>query len=33
MSDTFYMVNLSPLEKSFNRGVWKELEEKVRDLA
>jgi endonuclease G, mitochondrial len=33
MHDCFYMSNMSPQEPSFNRGVWKRLEEKVRDWA
>ncbi|MBI2417970.1 MAG: DNA/RNA non-specific endonuclease [Ignavibacteriales bacterium] len=32
MSETFYMSNMSPQYKSFNRGVWKQLEVKVREL-
>ena len=30
MSESFYMSNMSPQKPSFNRGVWKKLEEKVR---
>ncbi len=30
MSESFYMSNMSPQKPSFNRGVWKRLEEKVR---
>lgn len=30
MNETFYMSNMSPQLPSFNRGVWKKLEEKVR---
>lgn len=30
-SETFYLSNMSPQEASFNRGVWKKLEEQVRD--
>lgn len=30
-SETFYLSNMSPQEASFNRGVWKQLEEQVRD--
>jgi endonuclease G len=33
MSESFYMSNMSPQEPSFNRGVWRELEEEVRELA
>ncbi len=33
MSESFYMSNMSPQSKSFNRGVWKELEQQVRDWA
>jgi len=33
MSESFYMSNMSPQNPSFNRGIWKELEEKVRDWA
>ncbi|MBP5420161.1 MAG: DNA/RNA non-specific endonuclease [Bacteroidales bacterium] len=29
-SETFYMSNISPQEPNFNRGVWKKLEELVR---
>jgi endonuclease G len=32
MSESFYMSNMSPQKPSFNRGIWKKLEEKVRDL-
>ena len=32
MSDSFFMSNMSPQKPSFNRGIWKKLEEKVRDL-
>ena len=31
MSESFYMSNMSPQDPSFNRGIWKKLEEKVRD--
>ncbi len=31
LSQTFYMSNMSPQVASFNRGIWKKLEEKVRD--
>jgi endonuclease G, mitochondrial len=30
MSETFYLSNMSPQLPSFNRGIWKKLEEKVR---
>lgn len=30
MSESFYMSNMSPQEPSFNRGIWKKLEEQVR---
>ena len=30
MSESFYMSNMSPQKPSFNRGVWKKLEEEVR---
>ena len=30
MSDTFYLSNMSPQNPSFNRGVWKKLENRVR---
>jgi len=33
MSESFFMSNMSPQEPSFNRGIWKELEEEVRSLA
>ena len=33
MDDSFYMTNMSPQTADFNRGIWKELEEKVRDWA
>lgn len=32
-SDTFYMSNMSPQNPSFNRGIWKETEETVRNFA
>ena len=32
MSESFYMSNMSPQKPSFNRGIWKKLEEKVRSL-
>ncbi|MEM6321760.1 MAG: DNA/RNA non-specific endonuclease [Bacteroidota bacterium] len=33
MSETFYMSNMSPQVRSFNMGVWRELEEQTRDWA
>jgi endonuclease G len=30
MSESFYMSNMSPQLPSFNRGIWKKLEERVR---
>lgn len=33
MEESFLMSNMSPQNPSFNRGIWKELEEKVRDMA
>lgn len=33
MEETFYMSNMSPQYPSFNRGIWKKLEEKVRKWA
>ena len=33
MSESFFMSNMSPQEPGFNRGVWKKLEEWVRDQA
>lgn len=33
MSDSFFLSNMSPQEPSFNRGIWKKLEEKVRSWA
>lgn len=33
MAETFYMTNVSPQDKDFNRGVWKSLELQVRDWA
>lgn len=33
MSESFYMSNMSPQEPSFNRGIWKHLEEQVRKWA
>ncbi len=31
MDESFYMSNISPQLRSFNNGIWKELEEQVRD--
>jgi endonuclease G len=33
MSDSFFMSNMSPQDPSFNRGIWKKLEEQVRQWA
>ena len=33
MSETFYMSNISPQIRNFNGGIWRELEENVRDWA
>ncbi|WP_420386372.1 DNA/RNA non-specific endonuclease [Roseivirga sp.] len=33
LSQSFYMSNMSPQNPSFNRGVWKKLEDQVRDWA
>lgn len=33
MNESFYYSNVSPQLPGFNRGIWKELEEKVRDWA
>lgn len=33
MSESFYMSNMTPQEPSFNRGIWRKLEEEVRELA
>ncbi|MDC7231753.1 MAG: DNA/RNA non-specific endonuclease [Spirochaetales bacterium] len=33
MADSFYMSNMSPQSPGLNRGIWKELEGKVRDWA
>lgn len=33
MSESFYYSNMSPQQPEFNRGIWKKLEEKVRDWA
>jgi len=32
MNESFYYSNMSPQVASFNRGVWKKLENKVRKL-
>jgi len=31
MSESFYMSNMSPMNTSFNRGIWKRLENQVKD--
>lgn len=33
MSETFYMSNMTPQVHSFNTGIWRELEENIRDWA
>jgi endonuclease G len=33
MSETFFMSNMSPMTPSFNRGIWSNLEDKVRENA
>ncbi len=33
MSESFFMSNMSPQDASFNRGIWKKLEETVRKMA
>lgn len=33
MRESFYLSNMSPQDKSFNRGIWKKLEEQVRNWA
>lgn len=33
MSQSFYLSNMSPMEASFNRGIWRQLESQVRDWA
>ena len=33
MGDTFFMSNMSPQNPSFNRGIWKKLENRVRKWA
>ena len=33
LDDTFFMSNMSPQVPAFNRGIWKSLEEKVREWA
>lgn len=33
MQESFYLSNMSPQDKSFNRGIWKKLEEQVREWA
>jgi len=32
-NETFYMSNISPQEPQFNRGIWNDLEQKIRDWA
>jgi len=33
MQESFYLSNMSPQNKSFNRGIWNSLEDKVREYA
>jgi len=33
MSESFYLSNMTPQEPSFNRGIWRSLESRVRDWA
>jgi len=33
MSESFYLSNMSPQEPAFNRGIWRHLEERVREWA
>jgi endonuclease G len=33
LSQSFYLSNMSPQNPSFNRGIWKKLEDQVRDWA
>ncbi len=33
MSESFYLSNMSPQKAAFNRGIWKKLENRVRDIA
>lgn len=33
MDDTFYTTNICPMDMTFNNGIWKRLEEKIRGLA
>jgi endonuclease G len=33
MQESFYMSNMSPQKHAFNNGIWKELEENIRDWA
>ena len=33
MEESFYLSNMAPQDKSFNRGIWKKLEEQVRQWA
>lgn len=33
LSETFFMSNISPQDRGFNKGIWREMEELVRDWA
>lgn len=33
MNDSFYTTNICPMDMTFNNGIWKRLEEKIRKLA
>lgn len=33
MTESFYLSNMAPQEPAFNRGIWKRLEDRVRDWA
>lgn len=33
MAESFYMTNMAPQKPTFNRGIWKRLEDKARDWA
>ena len=33
MNESFYLTNISPQNQSYNRGIWNDLEEKVREYA
>ena len=33
MSESFYLSNMSPQDPGFNRGIWRQLEARVRDWA